>query len=277
MWHYPTMEGHGTKSRILLVDDEPDLRTIARLTLEHLGGFDVVEASSGAEAIAKAASLRPAIVLLDVMMPVMDGTEVFRGLQEDPSTRALPVIFLTAKAMPEELQRLRAMGARAILTKPFNPAALVALVRQVLDTRSAPAPGDAGSDVVAIPAQPSTPVDADAEALEALWGLPGEAQPDLLGELIELFAARTPEILRGIRDHVGIGATPEAERLAHSLKGSALTLGARGIAGLARTMERLAGEGRTEEILPLLDRADALLEPTIHRLRAGRDRLAGNA
>ena len=259
---------------ILLVDDEPDTRTIARLSLQQLGGFAVVEAASGAEALEIAARLQPALVLLDVMMPDMDGTSVLEALRRHPSTRALPVIFLTAKAMPAELSRLRSMGASAILTKPFDPAALPALVRQVLErgsvTDSRPDAGDAGH------APASSPDEIDASAMEDLWGLEGETGADLVGELIDLFAANTPQVIRHMRDQIGTSLFRDTERLAHSLKTSALTLGAGRIAELARTIERAARDRQADVILPLVDQIDTLLEPTIARLRAVRAGLAAS-
>ena len=273
MCHYPTVVATTDMFTILLVDDEQDLRTIARVSLRKLGGFDVVEAASGAEALEMAARVGPALILLDVMMPAMDGTEVFRALQLHPSTRAIPVIFLTAKAMPAELDRLGSMGASAILTKPFDPTALVALVHQVLDTNAAPASHAAGPLAAAAPAPPSSSSDLDAEAFGRLWGLPGETQTDLLGELIEMFAQQTPLALRSLREEAASGVLLDARRLAHSLKGSASTLGAMAIADLARTTERLAGEGRTAEMSGLVDRIGALLEPTVLLMRAERARL----
>ena len=272
MWHYPSVTARRDTPTILLVDDEQDIRTIARVSLLHLGGFTVIEAASGAAALELAAGLTSALVVLDVMMPVMDGTEVYRALQANPVTRSFPIIFLTAKAMPEELDRLRAMGARAIVTKPFDPAELVRVVRQVLSTDDGAdgvnAPGDA------VPSRPLPPpsIDIDQEALHGLWGLPGETQPDLLGELIELYAAKTPETLQLLSDLAG-GDAREAERLAHSLKDASLTLGATRLAELARSMESLARDGRTTALPPLVIQAAAVLEPTLGALRAERARL----
>lgn len=255
------------KATILLVEDEQDIRTIARLSLQHLGSYNVIEASSGAQALELAGHPPlPAAIVLDVMMPGMDGIDVFRALKANSSTRDLPVIFLTAKAMPAELDRLREMGARAILTKPFDPPALVNLVRHVLETRGHIDPG-----AMASPVGQSPTIDTD--ALLSLWGLPGETQADLLGELIELFAAQTPEVLDRIRVLAGTSVAREVERLAHSLKSSALTLGVTAIADLARTMETMAGDGRVSDVGPLVDRIDALLAPAIGRLRVGRARL----
>jgi CheY-like chemotaxis protein len=115
--------------KILLVDDEHDIRRIAFLSLTRLGGMDVVEASSGVEALAKAETERPDAILLDMMMPLMDGVATFAALRGQPATATIPVIFLTAKAMKAEVDRLKAMGAIAVLTKPFDPAALPEQVR----------------------------------------------------------------------------------------------------------------------------------------------------
>jgi CheY-like chemotaxis protein len=118
--------------RILLVDDEPDMRTVARMALERIGGFAVVEAASGREALAAVLRVRPDAVILDVMMPEMDGPEVLAMLRACPDTAGLPVMFLTAKAMPEELAVLRALGVLAILQKPFDPWRFAADVRDAL-------------------------------------------------------------------------------------------------------------------------------------------------
>lgn len=117
---------------VLLVDDERDTRTVARLALERLGGFTVVEADSGFEAVDAATRLRPDAVILDVMMPGMDGPSVLARLRGCSDTAAIPVLFLTATAMPNELARLGVLGARAVLRKPFDPRQFAADVREAL-------------------------------------------------------------------------------------------------------------------------------------------------
>jgi CheY-like chemotaxis protein len=124
--------------RVLIIDDEADIRRIARLSLGRLGGMEVSEAGSGAEGVQKAESERPDVILLDVMMPGMDGPATLAALRENPATSALPVIFLTAKAMRAEVERLRALGAVAVLTKPFEPAGLAGQVRDALAARETP-------------------------------------------------------------------------------------------------------------------------------------------
>lgn len=121
--------------KILVIDDEDDIRAISRLALGRVGGMDVVDAASGRDGIAKAVAEAPDAILLDVMMPERDGPAVLALLKADPRTAAIPVIFLTAKAMVSELERLRALGAAGVLTKPFDPMLLAASIRAILGVR----------------------------------------------------------------------------------------------------------------------------------------------
>jgi len=107
--------------KVLIIDDEDDIRRIARLSLAGVGGMEVVEAGSGADGVRKAAAEKPDAVLLDMMMPVMDGPATLAALRGDPRTAAIPVVFLTAQALSAEVERLKALGARGVLTKPFDP------------------------------------------------------------------------------------------------------------------------------------------------------------
>jgi CheY-like chemotaxis protein len=118
--------------KILIIDDEADIRRIAQLALGRVGAMDVVEAPSGFEGIRKAADTRPDAILLDVMMPGLDGPSTLAALRSNPETAGIPVIFLTAKAMVSEVERLRGLGAAGVLTKPFDPMALAKQVRAAL-------------------------------------------------------------------------------------------------------------------------------------------------
>jgi CheY-like chemotaxis protein len=118
--------------KVLIVDDEPDIRRIARLGLARVGGMEVVEASNGAEGLLRAKEERPDAVLLDVMMPAMDGPTTLARLREDPATAGIPVVFLTAKAIAAEVDRLKSLGAAAVLTKPFDPMTLARDLRAAL-------------------------------------------------------------------------------------------------------------------------------------------------
>lgn len=117
--------------RILCVEDDPDIQAVARLALEMVGGFEVMTCSSGQEALDNAAGFAPDLILLDVMMPGMDGPSTLRGLRADPATSNIPVIFLTAKVQPSEIEHYRSLGALDVLTKPFDPMNLATQLRQI--------------------------------------------------------------------------------------------------------------------------------------------------
>ena len=118
--------------KVLIVDDEPDIRRIAKLGLARVGGMEVVEATNGTEALARAKEDHPDAVLLDVMMPGLDGPSTLARLREDPATSGIPVVFLTAKAIATEVDRLKSLGAAGVLTKPFDPMTLARELRGVL-------------------------------------------------------------------------------------------------------------------------------------------------
>jgi CheY-like chemotaxis protein len=117
--------------RILLVDDEPEIRAIARMSLEMVGHFEVRDFGSAEEALAAAAVVRPDLILLDVMMPRMDGLQVLARLRRIPVTAGTPVIFMTAKVQPSELAVYVALGAIGVIAKPFSPMALPDDVRRL--------------------------------------------------------------------------------------------------------------------------------------------------
>lgn len=116
----------------LVIDDDDDIRLVVKMSLRLIGGLDVIEASSGQEGVDLAVRVRPDIIMLDVMMPGMDGPTVLHQLYNNPLTSGIPVIFLTAKAMPGEIGRLKDLGAVGVLTKPFDPMQLAADVQALL-------------------------------------------------------------------------------------------------------------------------------------------------
>ena len=118
--------------RVLLVDDEDDIRLVARASLERLAGWEVLAASSGADGLALARAERPDAVILDVMMPGMDGPATLAELRADPATADIPVVFLTAKVQAAERRRLEELGAAGVVAKPFDPMSLAAELSSVL-------------------------------------------------------------------------------------------------------------------------------------------------
>lgn len=118
--------------RVLIVDDDEDIREVAQISLEMVKGWIVLTTSSGTEGLAKARKEQPDAVLLDVMMPDMDGPTTFQKLQADPTTRHIPVILLTAKVQSVDRRRFADLGVRAIITKPFDPMKLADQVAEAV-------------------------------------------------------------------------------------------------------------------------------------------------
>jgi two-component system, OmpR family, response regulator len=122
-------------NRIMLVEDDPDIQTVTSLALGSFGGFDVRICGSAQEAVDSAAQFRPDLILLDVMMPGMDGLDALMALRGIPATAAVPVVFLTARVQPHEVERYRELGSLAVIPKPFEPTALAATIRAIWATR----------------------------------------------------------------------------------------------------------------------------------------------
>jgi CheY-like chemotaxis protein len=118
--------------RILIIDDEADIREVAALSLETLAGWEVMVASSGAQGLARAASYQPDAILLDVMMPGMDGPTTFKELRKNPATAHIPVLLLTAKVQASDQHLFASLDVAAVLTKPFDPLTLSKQVSGVL-------------------------------------------------------------------------------------------------------------------------------------------------
>ena len=118
-------------SRVLVIDDEAPIRLLCRVNLEA-EGMTVLEAAEGSSGLDVARRARPDVILLDVMMPGLDGWRVAEQLLEDPATRDIPVVFLTARADLRDRARGMDLGGLDYITKPFNPVELANLVREVV-------------------------------------------------------------------------------------------------------------------------------------------------
>jgi CheY-like chemotaxis protein len=118
-------------SRILVVDDDPDILMVVRVTLESVGGFTVACCASGREAVETAPRFAPELVLLDVMMPAMDGPATLVALRALPGLEGVTAVFLTAKVQPDEVARYRGLGIADIITKPFDPMTLPGTLRRI--------------------------------------------------------------------------------------------------------------------------------------------------
>ncbi|MBF2005441.1 MAG: response regulator [Chlorogloeopsis fritschii C42_A2020_084] len=125
-----------TTRHILIIDDEYDIRAVAELSLKAVGAWQVSTAASGSEGVTKAVAEQPDVILLDVMMPDMDGIATFKALQAHPATNTIPVILLTAKTQAAEQRRFAELGVRAIITKPFKAMKLPAQIAAALNWES---------------------------------------------------------------------------------------------------------------------------------------------
>lgn len=117
--------------RILYAEDEPDIQAVAKLALELVGGFQVMICNNGLEALDKAGAFAPDLILLDVMMPGMDGPSALQKLRADPATASIPAVFITAKAQAAEVAQYKALGALDVIAKPFDPMTLAAQLQQI--------------------------------------------------------------------------------------------------------------------------------------------------
>lgn len=118
--------------RLLYVEDEADIREFAEFILEE-EGFELLMCASGQEALDKAAAFKPDIILLDVMMPHMDGPSTLKALRKLPDTQHTPVVFLTAKVQPQEVASFLAMGCVDVIAKPFDPMQLPGRINDILE------------------------------------------------------------------------------------------------------------------------------------------------
>ncbi|MBC7622177.1 MAG: response regulator [Aeromicrobium sp.] len=122
--------------RIMCVEDEPDIRSIVKLALEAIGGFSVLMCASGKEALEKAVAFAPDFILLDAMMPGMDGPSTLKALRDIPALANVPIAFMTAKVQSSEIAGFKALGAIDVIAKPFNARTLSDTVRSLWEQRA---------------------------------------------------------------------------------------------------------------------------------------------
>lgn len=118
-------------SKIMYVEDEPDIRLVAEIALKQVAGFELKVFSDGYESLEEITDFKPQLVLLDVMMPGMDGPQLLKRIKEMPEFADTPIVFMTAKAQADEVEKLKRMGAENVITKPFNPMTLGNEIRAI--------------------------------------------------------------------------------------------------------------------------------------------------
>lgn len=123
--------GKNDLTSILYVEDEPDIQEIASFALSDIGGYEIRSCDSGLDALNQAKHFHPDLVLLDVMMPGMDGPATFKELRKIPYYKNIPVIFMTARVQPHEILEYKSLGAIDVIPKPFDPMTLSDTVRKI--------------------------------------------------------------------------------------------------------------------------------------------------
>jgi two-component system OmpR family response regulator len=122
-----------TLNRILYAEDEPDIQAVAKLALESQGGFTVKICNNGLEALKIAPDFKPDLIILDVMMPGLDGPSTLAELRRCPDLAGTPVVFMSARVQRHEIEQYLAQGATAVIAKPFDPTTLAPQIRKIWD------------------------------------------------------------------------------------------------------------------------------------------------
>lgn len=122
-----------SRKKLLLIDDDDDIREVAKMTLETMADFEVITAPNGLAGLAEAEARKPDAILLDLMMPGIDGITTYQRLQESETTRSIPVIFMTAKVQAADRKQLADLGGRGVIAKPFDPMTLSDEVNALLN------------------------------------------------------------------------------------------------------------------------------------------------
>jgi diguanylate cyclase (GGDEF)-like protein len=232
--------------RILYVEDEPDIRQVAQMALEGVGGFTVHACSSGAEALSVLPQFKPDLILLDVMMPGIDGPTTLARLRELPGAEGIPAVFMTAKVQPHEIAELKAIGALDVIPKPFDPMTLSQTVGSIWARSAAPAtPSTDAPQGFAVPA----------DELERIADAFAAALPGKLEEITALYQSLSA---RTVSDET----RETLHRKVHTLTGSAKTFGFPLLSDAARALEQELKPvpGSTGPDADQLSRMDGLLD-----------------
>ncbi|MDB5492274.1 MAG: response regulator receiver protein [Micavibrio sp.] len=119
--------------KILYIEDEPDIRALAEMMMQSLGGYTVKSCADGLSALEEAAGFQPDVIVLDVMMPGLSGPETLAKLRALPATASTPAIFMTGKSQAHEIESLIALGAIGVIQKPFDPMSVAAKIQELMD------------------------------------------------------------------------------------------------------------------------------------------------
>ncbi len=246
---------------ILYVEDEPDIQRIVKLALEAVAGMRIVACSSGSEAIARAGEAPVDLILLDVMMPQMDGPTTLRRLREIPALKNTPAIFMTAKAHPTEIAHFKSLGALDVIAKPFDPMTLADTLRGIwmrMTTDSTRAAQTVSASAQKRNAAPQTP---EARFAERMAALTAQFRDELPSRLTLLQRQWHTLSNAWSVDEWSENALRELHGCTHNLAGSGSTFGYDELTERARAVDRHFKMLLLQQHIP-----DAALQVEIHKL-----------
>ena len=214
-----------TAFRVLHVDDEPDIREVVEISLALDSDFETRGCGSGREALAVAVDWQPNLILLDVMMPVMDGPATLAQLRDNAQTAKIPVVFITARAQTKELDLFRSLGAAGVIHKPFDPMTLAASVRKYV--------GPVEDALAAVRGGFMRRAGRDADTLFACWSAKDFNTPAVL--------TRIKDIAHGLAGAAGTFGFPQIGSAAAALEEAGIIQlnGADMLRDVERALERL--------------------------------------
>lgn len=224
--------------KVLLIDDEEEIRELVSLCLSD---YELVEAASGEEGIEQALEEDPDLILLDMLMPGMDGEATLGALKADRLLNAIPVIFLTGIDAPEEEKRLMAAGARGLLRKPIDVRTFADDLRAVLSGSRAKAKVERSAQVL------------DPDVVDSLREL-GGGDEGFVTELLREYVEDTAVRLEVLSQAAAKGDALRVRQEAHSLKSSSGNVGATAVASICAELERAAQAGDVPSLTPLATR-----------------------
>lgn len=249
----PTVPTAGLRDlRLLLVEDHPVNREVVLALLEPMA-VAIETAGDGREAVARAASNRYDLILMDVQMPVMDGLDATRAIRSLPQHARTPIIAMTADASGDDRSRYRAVGMTDFLPKPFEPAALISVIVR-WTSRASPSPAAEARPPMAI-----RPVSSEEAGIDLAHGmLIAHGKHERYRQLLNEFARESVKDARRLRGDFAAGQLAEARRTCHALRGAAALVGATRLQALVHRLERAAMDAAAgDTVLTLLDEIDA--------------------
>jgi two-component system, OmpR family, response regulator len=237
----------GSLKRVLLVDDDADIRQIGAMALRRVGGLEVEVCEGGRQALRRARSFEPDLILLDVMMPGMDGPAVAEAFRGTPQCKHVPIVFVTAKAQKHEIARYLDLGALGVIKKPFDPMALADNLRELWARHITEE-------------ERSLPDDDDLEELHRRYQRKLRVRADRLDELLrKIPSGRPAECLQEVR------------WIAHKLAGSGAMFGLPRVSAIGAELEVLALELLANDRRPAredLEEMQGLVDDLRHELPA---------